>query len=564
MRLSRIEIENFKGIGNRQVIELKPITLLFGPNSAGKSTILQALHYVREVLERRNPDPDQTIAGGLIDLGGFRNLIHNHDLSKTMTIKLVIDLSDDQGSERLPLNSGTSIGLSEFENLQLRYLVGDNSELKDYVIVQEVGIFLSVKWSDLADGPFVSELSVEMDGQNFASIISPPGESRAQLKAFNFAHPLLDKIIDPNDFDPEEDQIAGDPFNSPLGSEIWELSREIAADGSSNQDSEFRIAVKSAAGALPDINLPLGLSLRDPDVSKAELEESTTRVKELAELLDELVLGPVRIVRDCLNTMTYIGPLRDIPPRSFRPQKSPDEARWAQGLAAWDMLYNDTKGNLIKRVNSWMSDKERLNTTYTISKSEFIQLPASSRLAQLFKRGVAEDDLGELQEEFLKLSSISDIVLQDTIKSIDVAPADVGVGISQMIPVVVGCLRDQGGILAIEQPELHIHPAIQVGIGDLFIHAIQSGENSFGSGKTLLVETHSEHIMLRLLRRVRETTDKEIPPGMLELKPEDLSVIYVENTQDEVKFRSLRVEKDGDFADQWPDGFFEERGEELF
>ena len=66
MRLTRIEIENFKGIGDRQMVELRPITLLFGPNSAGKSTILQALHYLREILERGNIDPDVTIAGGLI------------------------------------------------------------------------------------------------------------------------------------------------------------------------------------------------------------------------------------------------------------------------------------------------------------------------------------------------------------------------------------------------------------------------------------------------------------------------------------------------------------------
>jgi AAA15 family ATPase/GTPase len=51
MRLSRIEIENFKGIGTAQIIDLKPITLLFGPNSAGKSTILQSLHYLREIRE---------------------------------------------------------------------------------------------------------------------------------------------------------------------------------------------------------------------------------------------------------------------------------------------------------------------------------------------------------------------------------------------------------------------------------------------------------------------------------------------------------------------------------
>ena len=53
MRLSQIEIAEFQGNWRAQVIELKPITLLFGPNSAGKSTILQSLHYMREILERQ-------------------------------------------------------------------------------------------------------------------------------------------------------------------------------------------------------------------------------------------------------------------------------------------------------------------------------------------------------------------------------------------------------------------------------------------------------------------------------------------------------------------------------
>src|SRR4051794_3072140 len=101
MRLMRIEIENFKGIARRQAIDIKPITLLFGPNSVGKSTILQALHYLREILERRNIDPDVTIAGGLIDLGGFATLVHNHELGRAVYLKVAIDLSDEQGAEAL-------------------------------------------------------------------------------------------------------------------------------------------------------------------------------------------------------------------------------------------------------------------------------------------------------------------------------------------------------------------------------------------------------------------------------------------------------------------------------
>lgn len=563
MRLSRIEIENFKGVGARQVIDLRPITLLFGPNSAGKSTILQALHYVREILERKNPDPDQTIAGGLIDLGGFKNLIHNHDLSKSMTIKLVIDLSDDQGNERLPINNGNSLDDPEFENLRIRYIVGENTDLKEYAVVREIGVTLEIQWSDLINAPYVSVLIVEMDGENIATIKSPPQPGQAQLTEFNFQHPLLQEYVDADE-EPSQDTDGNDPLGTKLGVEIWELSRDMARSADLKGASEFRVAAASVIGALPDINKPWTLELRDPEPKKLEQEGNTPRVRGLSALLDELLLGPLRIVRDYLSQMTYIGPLRDIPPRAFRPQVSPDEGRWAQGLAAWDLLYSDTKGKLLSEVNAWLSGDDGLGTSYEIAKSEYLEIPVSSRIDQLFKRGISEDDIGELQEEFQKLGSRTEIVLRDVVKGIDVAPSDVGVGISQMIPVIVACLRDKDGILAIEQPELHIHPAIQVGVGDLFIHAVRPGEQSFGSGKTLLVETHSEHIMLRLLRRIRETTEGELPPGAMALKPNDLSVIYVESTPDEVRFRQLRVDGDGDFADRWPNGFFAERAEELF
>lgn len=77
-------------------------------------------------------------------------------------------------------------------------------------------------------------------------------------------------------------------------------------------------------------------------------------------------------------------------------------------------------------------------------------------------------------------------------------------------------------------------------------------------------ETHSEHIILRLLRRIREKTDNELPPGVIGLEPEEVSVVYVETGESGVNFRSLRIDKQGEFLDRWPKGFFEERAEELF
>lgn len=598
MRLSRIEIEYFKGIGCAQVIDLKPITLLFGPNSAGKSTILQSLHYLREILERRNADPDQTIAGGLIDLGGFATLVHGHDLNHAIKIKVCIDLKDDQGSERLPLNAGGSLGEPDFRNLGIRYIVGENTELKEYAVVQDIALGMEVRWSDLLQAPYVAKALVEIDGAAIAELHSPAQQGRGHLTAFNFAHPLLQAATDPGDLldfaddTPDTEQadseadLLGDPFSTPLGNEIWELSRETSADATENTTVEFRIAVETVLGALPDLDRPLGLDLVEIDQNLLrrryaagaemlrldkggeravadEYEMERRRRAGLSALLDELVLGPIRIVRDYLSAMTYVGPLREIPSRSFRPRLSPDETRWAQGLAAWDLLYTDQDGKLLQEVNAWLSGEERLRTGYRLEKTVFKEVPIPSGFHQLFDRGLTEDDLGDLQELYATLKSRTEIALRDFEKGIIVAPRDVGVGISQMIPVIVGCLRDNRGIVAIEQPELHVHPAIQVGLGDLFIRGIQP-DGSLYPGKSLLIETHSEHIMLRLLRRIRETTANELPPGVIELRPEDLSVIYVEGSDDGVSFRPLRVDRDGEFLDHWPKGFFEERAGELF
>ena len=93
--ITRIEIENFKGIGERIQLDLKPITLLFGPNSAGKSTVTHALHYAREVLTRRNYDADITIAGGdFVDLGGFRTFVHMQNLERMVKLKFCLNLED--------------------------------------------------------------------------------------------------------------------------------------------------------------------------------------------------------------------------------------------------------------------------------------------------------------------------------------------------------------------------------------------------------------------------------------------------------------------------------------
>ena len=71
--------------------------------------------------------------------------------------------------------------------------------------------------------------------------------------------------------------------------------------------------------------------------------------------------------------------------------------------------------------------------------------------------------------------------------------------------------------------------------------------------KQFIIETHSEHLILRLQRLVYEK----------QIKPEDVSVIYVSRGPEGAKAERLNLDEEGDFIDEWPNGFFLERLREL-
>ncbi len=70
--------------------------------------------------------------------------------------------------------------------------------------------------------------------------------------------------------------------------------------------------------------------------------------------------------------------------------------------------------------------------------------------------------------------------------------------------------------------------------------------------------------MLRLLRRIEETHGGELPEGKPPLRPDQVSVVFVEQVDGEVNATPLRIDETGEFKDRWPHGFFRERAAELF
>jgi len=134
--------------------------------------------------------------------------------------------------------------------------------------------------------------------------------------------------------------------------------------------------------------------------------------------------------------------------------------------------------------------------------------------------------------------------------------SEVGSGISYVFPILTSLAVARTSWIA--QPELHLHPSAQCELGDVFLRAFNHGHYS-------VVETHSEHLLLRVLKRIRQTTNQVDIDGDLKCPAEAVCVLYFAPQEDgSTEVRQLRVTRLGDFKDRWPDGFFEERGKELF
>jgi predicted ATPase len=128
----------------------------------------------------------------------------------------------------------------------------------------------------------------------------------------------------------------------------------------------------------------------------------------------------------------------------------------------------------------------------------------------------------------------------------DVDLTDVGFGISQVLPVVVESfyVRPNSTVI-IEQPELHLHPRVQSELADLFIAAIQAREGGNDRRIQFIIESHSEHFLQRLQRRIAEKA----------LVPNDVALYFCEPSQHGSILRELKVNSFGDIED-WPDDFF--------
>jgi predicted ATPase len=233
----------------------------------------------------------------------------------------------------------------------------------------------------------------------------------------------------------------------------------------------------------------------------------------------------------------------------------------------------ETEESLIDQINRWLDHDEFFGTGYRITAelSQFVAVASSEK---------SGPDGLERGKSDIRDRMVTFTLVDDAGRKLEFR--DVGTGFSQVLPVIICCAVHES-ITILEQPELHLHPRLQTKLLDLFLESINksrralaltqigNSESSYADAllladrrKSLIVESHSEHIILRLMRRIRESSSADIKHTRLHVKPSDVAVIYFEPEGDETYVHLLELTDDGAFADRWPHGFFDERFEEFF
>lgn len=650
--LTSFSVANFKAFGPKppQRIPLRPITLVFGANSAGKSSLIHSLLLARNAHDTGELDvrPGSAIAGDSVDLGGFWQYVHRrHESNEPVSLTFAFDTrrAPGTGDEDDPDDAGS---------------------LNSQLLAQSTTFTVTL----LIDGlksrePRVESLTLDVDGAQLLRMVAAEsgGRKRMRINLWETEHPVSQLFFDaclamtPRDLPTEDDRKA-------YRESIYAILEEITFSAERTLFPHEFVGHKTSS-------FDLALSKRTGKTEKLQIDEPDqpgSAIRKNVELYFERSLAPLlKDVHDLfaasLGGLVYLGPLRKLPKRHLDAEDLHD-LDVASGASAWLKVMADAE--VRAKVNAWLGNEEKLRTAYEfqvqavltegdlrrrgersikaaqesivtrivenenvqdavdmirdLEPDDFATYVASQKylhewLAEIWhdaqcahlaenespeeadaysiedamrdvldslelyrdqilehyrensddltalveRSGKSESHLNNLIASVIKGNERRDLSIIDKRTGTSLSHRDIGIGISQVLPVLVHAYASRGKLIAIEQPEIHIHPALQSEIADVFIESALGGQ-----GNTFLLETHSEHLILRILRRIRETTEGNLEEGEIAIRPADLCVLYVKPGNAGTEVIELEVDGDGEFITDWPDGFFDERAKEIF
>lgn len=323
--LYELAIENFKPFSNRQVAPLSKITLIYGPNSGGKSSLIQALMLLRQTFEAQGLRSAGLIARGkYVDLGSFRSLIHRHEVSRVLSLSLAYDrviaarnrtlLALPRDQSRRTTLSFRARGTGRFRN--------DSSEL------------VSVRY-ELDEGRLLDTTLVKVAEQ---STLFAEGETGLARNTFQWA-----------------DVQSRNSYAQYLG-HFDAMHREPSSDAAHRRHQSTSVSpavvdVERTANGLAR-SLATGWGLLPVRLVPANREEPVDAVTQRfrhSQPLERLA-GEFNLL---LESFAYLGPLRSHPARHYLVTGGPTDTVGVTGESAPQVLYRAPR-EVSSELNAWL------------------------------------------------------------------------------------------------------------------------------------------------------------------------------------------------------------------
>ena len=420
--ITRLSLKNFKAFKELEDLKIKPITILTGTNSCGKSSILQSLLLLKQTVESKNLNQTLLLNGRFVHLGALDNII----LSKDTDNPITLDFSFDISKGRLGLTKQGSIPV----NFILKELISEKSyNLSSVNFHFHYKIRLRAK--DISKET-VHIKPIDVEEIKLQMIVSDKSNGKI----------IEDGIV-------QLKQIQDDWFQitwKNITSRVILKNKETPMNGTGTCIVTFANLV------------PTTFQFQEDDPNASSIQVIFYRFQELLSAL--------------FSTITYIGPLREEPSRRYIYEDEIVEIGIKGENAAY--IYLSEQDNSIA-FNSYFYNE--ITDTFEQENHEIALHEALTRWNNLM--GIREFR-PEIYNDIIQLN------MSSTAGSSRVNIADVGFGVSQIFPIILEGLRiAPGGTLLLEQPEIHLHPGLQMKLADYFIALALAN-------KSVVVETHSD------------------------------------------------------------------------
>jgi predicted ATPase len=579
--INKWKLFNFKSV-ERAELPLSPLTLFAGANSSGKSTFLQSVLLVSQTFASRVPSQTVVLNGHLAKLGQFDDL--RNATSKSETIKVAWDLSvPAERAVEAPylrraavldtvscdIRFGVPKGGSAAYQLNPRLFEAEFSCAGIPSSGDGVRSFHSVRLTlkpEKAEptsessprAPWTFDYDIEFDQSSLDELrdeVSSPVPMGCSLQHFlpqwlivsfdektEIIKALTRPLVDPLRSRSFSKNLMTDDISVPL--QIVDFLNEKRVDLGRNEP----ISSETDEGSISLTNVLMWVRNTRPrqkaKVSEIVKELAASAVQVLPEKQGLTTIEMPPLFRDAIEYLAfffsrnvrYLGPLREEPRPMYPLQNTADPQDIGLHGEHTAAVFHNFQHSQVHYIPSLAFTDVRVAQTprgASLREAVFDWLTYLDVATKIETKD--EGKFGHALAVSLSSEMSHDLT-------------HVGVGVSQILPIVVMCLLANGETtFVLEQPELHLNPKVQTRLGDFFLSMSLLG-------KQCLIETHSEYLINRLRFRAAAAPSDSLSKLM--------ALYFVEKQHGATAYRNVKINEFGAIVD-WPAGFFDQSQREV-